>query len=61
MIYHKIYFEECQWGPKLVTNILQNILFCVSQKKESHTALEPHCYVEFPFNDTELDEKNRET
>jgi len=29
-----------QWGPSLLTNILQNIFFCVQQKKEIHTGLE---------------------
>jgi len=26
----------------LVTNILQNILFCAQQKRETHTGLEQH-------------------
>jgi len=37
----KIYYGS-QWGPIncLITNILQNILFSVQQKKETHTGLE---------------------
>ncbi len=47
---HKRYFEKClqqkiQWKSMatvncLVTDILQNIFFCVQQKKETHTGLE---------------------
>ncbi len=32
----------------LITNILQNIIFCVQQKKEAHTGLEQ--VVTYPFN-----------
>ncbi len=39
----------------LVTNILQNIFFCVQQRKETHTGLEVEglglgFWVNYPFN-----------
>ncbi len=34
--------QYSHWGPMLFdSSILQNIFFCVPQKKESHTGLEP--------------------
>ncbi len=39
--FHSIYFFISVGGyHQLVTNILQNIFYCVQQKKESHWSLE---------------------
>ncbi len=47
----------------LLTNILQNIFFCVQQKKEIHTSLEQHdmiflsfffFFLNYTFNDNDL-------
>ncbi len=37
-------YYESQWDPStvLVTHILQNILCCVQQNKETHAGLEQH-------------------
>ncbi len=42
-----MYGEKMLWksmatSNSLVTNILQNIFFCVQQMKENHTGLEQH-------------------
>jgi len=50
-------YYKVQWGINcLVINIIQNIFFCVQQKKEIHTGLEKleenlifHFWVNCPF------------
>lgn len=57
-IFHNVcFYYGCQW--LCFSNILQNILFCVQQKKTNHTSLEPNgeeiCCVNYPFKTWALD------